>query len=270
MAFVTSSARVANLRWFSILLRRRVFASFRPEVVNHHAAQASVKVASEDPVADLDANGSGTARIVDLAVEHGVGKFIYAGSGGTAYGEPTTLPVPESHPTLPVSNYGTSKLVGEMYVSLAMRKRGLNATVLRYANAYGPRQDPHGEAGVVAIFTGRMLDGEACTIDGDGEQRKDYIYVGDIARANVLALDRAANDTLNIGTGDGVSVNTIFSALNDSTGNTTPALYGPPRVGDVRNFWLDIARAKEALGWAPEVSFADGIARTVAWYRENR
>ena len=245
----------------------RIFGDFKPDVVNHHAAQASVKVSTGDPVHDLEVNGGGTARIAALASEHGVRKVIYSSSGGTVYGEPQELPVTEAHALAPVSPYGLSKLVGEQYLQLWDRMHGLDYTVLRYSNAFGPRQDPHGEAGVVAIFTGLMLNGQQCTIDGDGEQRKDYCYVGDIARANVLALEKGSRRAYNIGTGEGTSVNQIFAALNEATGNTIEARHGPPRQGDVRNFWLETSRAKQELGWAPEVSFEDGIRLTVASVR---
>jgi len=245
----------------------RIFATFRPEVVNHHAAQASVKLSSGDIVHDLEVNGGGTARIADLCVRHGVRKLIYSASGGTVYGNPDVLPIPETHPLRPVSNYGMSKLVGELYIALKGRTEGLEFTILRYSNAFGPRQDPHGEAGVVAIFTGRLLAGEPCTIDGDGEQLKDYIYVGDIARANVLALTRGAGETLNIGVGEGTSVNTIYAALSAAAGVSAEPLFGPPRIGDVRAFWLDTARAHEVLGWQPEVTFDDGIRRTLESFR---
>jgi len=245
----------------------RIFATFRPEVVNHHAAQASVKLSSGDIVHDLEVNGGGTARIADLCVRHGVRKLIYSASGGTVYGNPDVLPIPETHPLRPVSNYGMSKLVGELYIALKGRTEGLKFTILRYSNAFGPRQDPHGEAGVVAIFTGRLLAGEPCTIDGDGEQLKDYIYVGDIARANVLALTRGAGETLNIGVGEGTSVNTIYAALTAAAGISAEPRFGPPRVGDVRAFWLDTTRAREVLGWQPEVTFDDGIRRTLESFR---
>jgi UDP-glucose 4-epimerase len=247
-----------------------VFAEFKPEVVNHHAAQASVKVSSGDIVFDLEVNGAGTARVGDLCVRHGVRKLIYSSSGGTVYGEPEALPVPETHPVRPVSNYGMSKLVGELYLELLQRTRGLDCTILRYANAYGPRQDPLGEAGVVAIFTGKMLAEEPCTIDGDGEQQKDYIYVGDIARANVAALDRGSNWAINIGTGFGTSVNTIFEVLNETTGNVVVPVFGPPRPGDVRNFWLDTQLALATLGWQPEVGFREGIRRTVEFHQSEQ
>ncbi len=247
----------------------RLFERFKPEVVNHHAAQASVKVSTGDVVFDLEANGGGTARIADLCVANGVRKLIYASTGGALYGDPDFVPVPETHPIKPLSNYGLSKRVGELYIDLMARTRGLNATILRYANAYGPRQDPHGEAGVVAIFTGLLMEGGECTIDGDGEQMKDYIFVGDIASANVLALTAGDGMAINIGTGAGVSVNTIFRELQAATGVSLPARHGPPRPGDVRNIWLDASLAAEVLGWTPAVTFAQGLQATVASLRTD-
>jgi len=258
-------ARGATLHEVDLHAREleRIFAEFRPEVVNHHAAQASVKVGNADPVHDLEVNGGGTARLLQLCVENGVRKVIYSSSGGTVYGEPRSLPVAEDHPIAPRSNYGTSKYVGELYVQLAARTAGIDYTIFRYGNAFGPRQDPHGEAGVIAIFTGLMLAGQPCTIDGDGEQKKDYLYVGDIARANVLALDGGSGLVANIGTGVGITVNHIFQVLAEATENTIAARYGPPRAGDVRNFWLDCALAKRELGWEPTVSFEEGVRLTV-------
>ena len=258
-------ARGATLHEVDLHAREleRIFAEFRPEVVNHHAAQASVKVGNADPVHDLEVNGGGTARLLQLCVENGVRKVIYSSSGGTVYGEPRSLPVAEDHPIAPRSNYGTSKYVGELYVQLAARTAGIDYTIFRYGNAFGPRQDPHGEAGVIAIFTGLMLAGQPCTIDGDGEQKKDYLYVGDIAGANVLALDGGSGLVANIGTGVGITVNHIFQVLAEATENTIAARYGPPRAGDVRNFWLDCALAKRELGWEPDVSFEEGVRLTV-------
>lgn len=245
----------------------RVFDDFRPEVVNHHAAQASVKVGNMDPVHDLEVNGGGTARLMQLAVKHEVKKVIYSSSGGTVYGNPQSLPVTEAHAIAPMSNYGTSKFVGELYVDLAARTGNIETTIFRYGNAFGPRQDPHGEAGVIAIFTGLMLQGKQCTIDGDGEQKKDYLFVGDIARANVLALTKGNGLVANIGTGVGITVNHIFETLSRFTGNEVEPLHGPPRQGDVRNFWLDYSTAKDALGWEPSVTFEEGVRLTVASYR---
>jgi len=245
----------------------RLMREFQPEVVNHHAAQASVKVSTGDPVRDLDANGGGTARVAALAADLGARKLIYASSGGTVYGEPIALPVAESETIKPQSPYGLSKWVGEQYIHLFSQQHGLDYTILRYSNAFGPRQDPYGEAGVVAIFTARMLAATPCIIDGDGEQRKDYLYVGEVARANVLALKAGSRGTFNIGSGLGTSVNEIFAALQRATGNTVPARHGPPRAGDVRNFWLDCSRAKQGIGWEPTVSFDEGVQRTVASFR---
>ncbi len=241
----------------------RIVAEFRPEVISHNAAQASVKVGQSDPVHDLEVNGGGTARVMSLAVANGVRKVIYAASGGTVYGNPQSLPITEEHPVAPRSNYGNSKYVGELYVQLAARTSDITFTIFRYGNAFGPRQDPHGEAGVVAIFTGLMKDGRACTIDGDGEQRKDYLYVGDIARANVLALTGGDGLVANIGTGVGISVNHIFKTLSEATGNTLEPTFGPPRPGDVRDFWLDCSRARAVIGWEPRVTFEEGIRLTV-------
>lgn len=248
----------------------RIFEEFQPEVVNHHAAQASVKVSMADPVHDLEVNAGGTARVAQLAARFGVRKVIYASSGGTIYGEPSALPVTEDHPIAPMSNYGLSKYTGELFLELAHRTAGLDYTILRYGNAYGPRQDPHGEAGVVAIFTGLMIQGLQCTIDGDGEQKKDYLYVGDIARANVLALGAGSGEAYNIGTGEGITVNMIFASLREATGSDLEPRFGPPRPGDVSNFWLDSSKAERELGWKPGVRFEDGIAQTVDWFRENR
>lgn len=242
---------------------KTVFAEFKPEIVNHHAAQASVKVGNADPVHDLEVNGGGTARLLQLAIENGVRKVIYSSSGGTVYGEPESLPVTEEHPIAPRSNYGTSKYVGELYIQLAARTAGVDFTIFRYGNAFGPRQDPHGEAGVIAIFTGLMLAGQPCIIDGDGEQKKDYLYVGDIARANVLALTGGSGLVANVGTGEGVTVNHIFRTLSEATGNTIEARYGPPRPGDVRNFWLDCSKIERELGWRPAVTFEEGVRLTV-------
>jgi len=244
-----------------------IIAQEKPDVVSHQAARANVRESMEKPILYADVNILGSLNLLESCRRHGVRKVIYASSGGTVYGEPESLPVTEEHAIAPRSNYGTSKYVGELYVQLAARTAGIEYTIFRYGNAYGPRQDPHGEAGVIAIFTGLMLNGDQCTIDGDGEQKKDYIYVGDIASANVAALTAGNGLVANIGTGDGITVNHIYRTLSDAIGNTVEPRFGPPRPGDVRNFWLDCSRAKAALGWAPAVAFEAGVARTVASYR---
>jgi UDP-glucose 4-epimerase len=247
----------------------RLMREFRPEVVNHQAAQASVKVSTGDPVRDLEANGGATARVVALCAELGVRKLIYASSGGTVYGEPTQMPVPEDHAIQPRSPYGLSKWVGEQYVRLFHRQCGLDFTILRYSNVFGPRQDPYGESGVVAIFAAKLIAGTPCTIDGDGEQRKDYVYVADVARANLMALEAGSAATCNIGSGVGTSVNEIYRILLQTTGASAGARHGPPRAGDVRNFWLDCTRAARELGWMPKVGLEEGIRLTVAAARDQ-
>lgn len=240
-----------------------VFREFRPEVVNHHAAQASVKVSTQDPVHDLSVNGGGTANLLQIALKHGTRRFVHCSTGGALYGEPDHLPVPEDHAIVPLSPYGLSKRIGELYTEHLTRGTDLEYVLVRYGNVFGPRQDPHGEAGVMAIFAGRMLAGTQCVIDGDGEQSKDYVYVSDIARANVLVLEKGAGMAFNFGTGAGTSVNTIFRTLHEATGNTVEPVHGPPRKGDVPHIYLDSSRAMEVLGWQPEVSFTDGVRLTV-------
>lgn len=246
-----------------------VFEEFRPDAVDHHAAQSSVKVSLTEPARDLAVNAGGTVALLDLCRRYNVRRFIYAASGGTAYGEPRHLPIAEDHPVRLLSSYGVSKYAGELYVDLARRTWGLETVILRYANVYGPRQDPHGEAGVVAIFTALMLAGQPCTIDGDGEQAKDYVFVSDVASANVAALTAPSGTLVNIGTGVGTTVNTIHRELAAVIPSAVAHRNGPPRPGDVRQTWLNNALAREALGWRPMVDFATGISQTVAWYRDR-
>jgi UDP-glucose 4-epimerase len=235
----------------------------RPDLINHHAAQTSVGVSVGDPINDARRNILGSLNVIDAAQRAGVGKLIYISSGGAIYGEPVTLPCDEEHPIRPDSPYGASKHAPEHYLDIYQRLHGLRYTALRYGNVYGPRQDPFGEAGVIAIFTARMLAGEPVTINGTGEQQRDFVFVGDVVRANVAALDRADNTAVNIGTGVGVNVNDIFALLRDATGYQLPANYGPARPGETFRIYLDIQRAASALNWTPHVSLADGLARTV-------
>ena len=268
-AFVHPRAEFHQLDLFSPAVDG-IFSEFRPEIVNHHAAQSSVKVSTMDPTRDLVVNAGGAARIAKLSAEHDARKMIYISSGGTVYGDPEKLPISEEHPKRPISNYGLSKYMGELSVEMVSRNQGLDYTILRYGNAYGPRQDPRGEAGVVSIFAGRLLNGETCTIDGDGEQEKDYVFVSDLVRANMLAHDKGSRRAYNIATGIGVTVNTIFRTLQAAIAPSAKPQWGPPRVGDVRNFWLDSSRARDELGWSPEVTFEDGVTRTADWLRSHQ
>ncbi|MDQ7820540.1 MAG: NAD-dependent epimerase/dehydratase family protein [Armatimonadota bacterium] len=245
---------------------REVFERERPEVVNHHAAQASVAASVADPRADADVNVLGTVHLLTLCAQFGVRRFVFASTGGAIYGEPLRLPVDEDHPCAPLSPYGTSKLAAEAYVRLFGRM-GLSWAALRYGNVYGPRQDPMGEAGVVAIFARAMLDGRAPTIFGDGQQTRDFVYVEDVARANLLATDAAGCDVVNLGTGTETSVAEIFRILAALTGFRDPPRFAPPRPGDVRRIALDGTRARRWLGWAPQVPLEEGLRRTVDWLR---
>jgi UDP-glucose 4-epimerase len=243
----------------------RAFELERPEVVSHQAAQASVSASMVDPIRDAEINVLGSLAVLEACRRFQVRKLVYAGTGGAAVGEPRYLPVDEEHPADPLSPYGADKHAVEHYCSLYRTNWGLETTVLRYANVYGPRQDPRGEAGVIAIFAGRMLAGgePEPVVNGSGEQERDYVYVGDVAAANLLVLDRGDGGMFNIGTGVGTSVNTIFDRLAELTGYDRPARHGPALPGEVFRIFLSVDRAREALGWEPTVTLDDGLRRTV-------
>ena len=241
----------------------RVFAEERPEVVNHQAAQASVRLSMEDPIRDAEVNVLGSLRVLEACRRHGVRKLVYAGTGGAAVGEPRYSPVDEEHPVEPLSPYGASKHQVEHYCALYRANWGLDTTILRYANIYGPRQDPLGEAGVIAVFAGRMLAGEEPIVNGTGEQARDYVYVGDVARANVLALDKGGGRMYHIGTGVETTVNELFDRLAELTGYDRPRRHGPALPGEVFRIRLSADRARDELGWVPEIALEEGLRRTV-------
>ncbi len=247
----------------------QAFAAFKPDVVSHHAAQMSVKASTDDPVHDATSNVIGLLHVLDAAVATGARKVIFASSGGTVYGDCPIIPSPEDAPLAPMSPYGITKMVGEHYLKFFQDVHGLDYTVFRYGNVYGPRQDPHGEAGVVAIFAKRLLAGQAPLIHWDGEQRKDYVHVSDVARANLLALEAGASRAYNIGAGIATSVNELYAELEAQLELGIQPQYGPKREGDVRLSYLDIARVREELGWVPRVSLAEGMVDTVAFFREQ-
>ncbi len=247
---------------------QRVFAEFQPEVVSHHAAQIDVRRSVLDPLFDARVNVLGSLHLLQACAQHGVRKVIYASTGGALYGEAHSLPAGEDHPVAPESPYGVSKHTVEHYLHVVHRLEGVDYTVLRYPNVFGPRQNPHGEAGVNAIFIGLMCEGRTPVIYGDGEQVRDYLYVSDVAKANELALDRASGEILNLGWGRGVSVNHIYRTLQRILGFPGEARHESRRAGEVERITLDASRARECLGWVPEVSFEEGLERTVAWYRE--
>ena len=239
----------------------RAAVAFRPDVITHLAAQSSVPVSVADPALDARANIMGGLNVVRAATESGCRQVVYTNTGGALYGEPDYLPCDEDHPIRPISPYALSKWTSECYFRMLLPD-SVPLKVLRGANFYGPRQDPHGESGVVAIFLRRMLDGDPVRIFGDGENTKDYVYVGDFVEAHRLAMAHAGSLTVNVGTGVGTSVNDIFRHLQSVTGHTAPPVYGDPRPGDVRHIALDSSRAKRLLGWTPKTSLLEGLAKT--------
>jgi UDP-glucose 4-epimerase len=244
-----------------------VFEEERPDVISHHAAQANVRRSLVDPVADARTNVLGTLRVLELAVRHHVRQVIFSSTAGALYGEPRTVPVREDDPILPTSPYGLHKYLGEQYMAYFQRMHGLNTTVLRYGNVYGPRQDPSTEAGVVAIFTEAMLEHRRPVIFGDGTQVRDFVYVGDVAEANVRVLGREIREPMHVGTGTGTSVNEIAARLRALTGaaDLRPT-HGPAIPGEVYRIFLDVSRIRNVLGWEARVSLEEGLRRTVEWF----
>ncbi|HXF57719.1 MAG TPA: NAD-dependent epimerase/dehydratase family protein [Actinomycetota bacterium] len=249
---------------------RTVVERHRPEVVMHLAAQPSVAVSMRDPVLDASVNVLGLLNVLEAAVAAGSRKVVFAASGGTLYGEARRFPVPETarRGARPVSPYGISKALALDYLRLYRARHGLDFTALALANVYGPRQDPHGEAGVVAIFTSRMLAGESPTIFGDGTQTRDYVYVDDTVHAFALAAgDRASGLVVNVGTGLETSVNRLYQLLAEVTGFRGEPRFGPPREGDLPRSALDLSLASRALGWTPWTTLEEGLRATVEWFR---
>ena len=245
----------------------RCVAAFRPEVVDHHAAQIDVRHSVADPVADARTNVLGSLGLLEACRRHGVRKVVYASTGGAIYGEGRQLPATEDHPVNPEAPYGASKHAVEHYLYIYRLLHGLDYTALRYPNVYGPRQNPHGEAGVNAIFIGLMLHGQPPKIFGTGDAVRDYLYIGDVVAANVLALEHGGGEIVNLGTGVGTSVRDIVAAINRALGTAIEPVFEAARPGEVQRIYLDASRAKRVLGWAPTVGFDAGIARTIDWHR---
>ncbi len=242
-------------------------ASETPEVIYHLAAKANVRESMTEPVLYAQVNIIGSLNLLEAARVHGCRKVIYASTGGAVYGEPQYLPVDENHPVNPLDPYGASKHQVEHYLFIYKANYGLDYTVLRFPNVYGPRQDPYGEAGVVAIWTHQMLNGGQPMINGTGAQERDFCYVGDIARGNLLALDKGSGAIINLGSGIGTSIIDVFRALRAATGSNCAEQHGPAKLGEVFRIYLKTERARELLGWEPQVSLQEGLARTVAHFR---
>jgi UDP-glucose 4-epimerase len=242
----------------------------RPDVLCHHAAQIDVRRSMADPRHDVDVNVGGLLNLLGSAPRAGVRHILFASSGGAIYGDTESIPTREDHPARPVSVYGASKAASELYLGVWRAAHGITFTALRYGNVYGPRQDPHGEAGVVAIFCGRLLDGQPCTVNGDGGQTRDYVFVGDVARANLLAADRMHDGPLNVGTGVETDVNRLYRVLADAAGVASSPRHAPGKPGEQRRSCVDPSAAGKALGWRPTVAIEEGLRRTLAWFRERR
>ena len=235
----------------------------RPDLINHHAAQVDVRRSVSDPLHDADINVVGSLNLLECARRQGIDRFIYASTGGAVYGEPVYLPCDEEHPENPICPYGVSKLTAERYVSFYGHAYGMQYVILRYANVYGPRQDPFGEAGVVAIFSRQMLQGDQVVINGSGEQERDFVYVADIVRANLLAQDNLQGQTLNLGAGVGTSINELFAAMSAMAGYSDKPIHGPPKAGETFKIYLDAQRARAELGWHPDVGLEEGLQATI-------
>jgi len=248
---------------------RDAFESFRPEVLCHQAAQIDVRRSVADPASDAEVNVIGTIRLLELCREFGTRRILFASTGGAIYGEQDFFPATEAHPTRPISPYGVAKLSVEHYLHYYSVEHGFRAACLRYANVFGPRQNPHGEAGVVAIFANRLLRGEAPTINGDGAQTRDYVFVGDVVRANVLALEKDLSGHYNVGTGVETSVNTLYEVLRSAVGIDLDAKRGPGKPGEQMRSCLDARALERATGFRPQTSLADGIKATVDYFRQR-
>jgi UDP-glucose 4-epimerase len=245
--------------------------AFKPDALNLHAAQIDVRKSVVEPRFDADTNIGGTLNLVEAGRRGGALKrVVYAASGGSMYGDTAVLPTPETEPAAPVSPYGVSKFTGELYLSCYRAMHGLHYVALRYANVYGPRQNVHGEAGVVAIFSERLLRGDACIIYGDGGQTRDFVFVGDVVDANVKALTTDYCGGVNIGTGVETDINRIYALLVKYSGVDRPPGYGPQRAGEQRRSALANAKAKQVLGWTPRYDVEKGISETMAWYKARR
>jgi UDP-glucose 4-epimerase len=248
-----------------------LIARRQPEVVFHLAAQADVRVSVSDPALDTAVNVLGSVHVLEGARQGGARKIVFASSGGTIYGEPdpSELPVKESHPYGPISPYGVAKRVVTDYLHVYRELHQIEYTSLALANVYGPRQDPHGEAGVVAIFTNRLLSGESCTIFGDGSQTRDFVYVDDVVDAFVRAADRGSGLLCNIGTGAETSVSELYRTMAAAAGVAEPPVLAPARPGELARSALDPGRAKIHLGWEPWTDLATGTAEVIRWFRSS-
>jgi len=273
-----STGRVSNLNPAAKFIEKdirdpglgEIFESERPDFINHHAAQMDVRKSMVEPLFDADVNVVGSLNLLECARRYAIQRIVYISTGGAVYGEPEYLPCDEGHPIQPICPYGASKHTVEHYLYMYQVNYGLAYTVLRYPNVYGPRQDPHGEAGVVAIFTGQMLRGDQVVINGDGEQTRDFVYVGDCTKANMLAFEvEHESGIFNLGSGKGTTVNQIYKELKDIVRYEKEEIHGPAKLGETRAIYLDARKAQSKLGWEPRVDLREGLEHTVAYFRDS-
>ncbi len=248
----------------------RIFQKARPDVLCHYAAQIDVRKSTRDPIFDADVNIVGTLNLLDACVKHKAKKVIFASTGGAIYGEQDYFPADEKHPADPLSPYGVTKLTIEKYLHFYRETYGLDFVSLRYANIYGPRQNPFGEAGVVAIFAERLLAGKEAVINGDGTQTRDFVFVDDAVKSNLLALNYPESDIFNIGTGAETDINSIFRLLKKMTRSNQNEIHAPPKPGEQQRSVLDYSKAKRLLGWRPKYSLQEGMAKTVEFFGKRK
>ncbi|MEK6640279.1 MAG: NAD-dependent epimerase/dehydratase family protein [Nitrospirota bacterium] len=247
----------------------RVLRNERPHMVMHLAAQMDVRKSVEDPMFDAQVNVLGTLNVLQQSIKHGVRKVVFSSSGGAIYGEQEIYPAPESHVTRPLSPYGVSKLCGEQYLSYYQRVNGLQIVSLRYANVYGPRQDPEGEAGVVAIFIQKLLNNEQAIVNGNGRQTRDFVYVEDVVEANLAAMGQDIQGTYNVGTGEETSVNDLLGILVRHTNSTCKEVHGPAKGGEQARSVIDSGKLRQELSWESRTELSEGLKHTVDYFRER-
>jgi len=261
-------------RFFEVDIRSavidKIFEKTKPDVLCHHAAQIDVRKSTDDPIFDAQVNIIGTLNLLNACVRHKVKKVVFASTGGAIYGEQDYFPADEKHPANPLSPYGVTKLTIEKYLHFYGETYGIRFVSLRYANVYGPRQNPWGEAGVVAIFAQRLLLGKRALINGDGKQTRDFVFVDDVVQANLLALDYPKNDIFNIGTGIETDVNAIFRILKKQAGSKQKEAHAPSKAGEQQRSVLSSSKAGKLLGWKPRVSLDQGLAKTVKYFHKMK
>lgn len=248
----------------------KIFSKEKPDILNHHAAQMDVRKSVQDPIFDADVNIIGSLNLLELCVRYKVKKVIFASTGGAIYGEQDYFPADEEHATRPVSPYGVSKLCVEKYLYYYHVNYGINYVSLRYSNVYGPRQNPHGEAGVVAIFTSKMLKGEQPIINGDGLQTRDFIYVQDVVSANILMTQHNIVGIFNVGTGIEMDINTLFRKIKNLTSSDCKEVHGPAKAGEQRRSCISYKKINQVVGWIPQVQLDKGLALTIDFFRIER